>query len=252
MKKRFLVCGNWKLHHSLLETKQWIQGALPHLSHCKDVDVAIAPVVTTLFAACEQAKASSLQIAAQHVGFHPKGAYTGDWSAMHLRELGCQMALIGHSERRHYFGETNETVAKRVEHCLHHEVVPIVCIGESLKEREQGLLKQILSEQMQRWLPLLLQHSTKVIVAYEPVWAIGTGKTPNKQEIEEAHSWIFGTLVSACGMNQAQSVRILYGGSVKPENAKEISAIPHVDGLLVGGASLSVESFFKIVLATKV
>lgn len=246
MSRRRFVCGNWKLHYGVLETTQVIDQIIRGLDDLKHVDVVVAPVMTTLFAACNQAKKSNLQIAAQNVFFEPKGAFTGEVSVAHLRELGCQYAIVGHSERRRYFAETNEIVAKKVKACLEGSIAPIACIGETLQEREQGRMHEVLTSQLEAIFSVV-EHATLpyVIIAYEPVWAIGTGKNATSAGAQEVHAFVRGLLVDQFG-HVANQVRILYGGSVNPENAAGLMDEPDIDGVLVGGASLKPDSFLAI------
>lgn len=247
MKKPF-VCGNWKLHHHLQATNDQIDQIVSGIEAIVDVEVCIAPVATVLFSACAKAKGSKLQIAAQNVFFEEAGAFTGEWSVRHLIELGCRYSIVGHSERRQYFNETNESVAKKAKACFEGGLTPIVCVGESLAQREQGQTKAVLQAQLTPVMDVLLaENVSQAILAYEPVWAIGTGKSATALEAEEVHLFLRDLLQDRFGDLAAQQTRIIYGGSVKPENTAELMSQKNIDGVLVGGASLGAESFLGIV-----
>ncbi len=248
MKRKPFVCGNWKLNHNLAATNELIDQIIVGLPANDNVDVAIAPVATVLFSAGAKAKGSKLQIAAQNVFYESQGAFTGEWSVQHLLELGCRYSIVGHSERRQYFHETNESVAHKTKACFAGGLIPIVCVGESLAQREQGQTQNILLEQLTPVLDVLVpENIPQLILAYEPIWAIGTGKSALATEAEEVHSYLRGLLVAQFGSSLAEQARIIYGGSVKAENTTELMNQKNVDGLLVGGASLTAGSFLAIV-----
>lgn len=228
-----LVVGNWKLNLLSLEATALIDKLMQYDSK---VQVAVAPVVTLLAMACERTRGSKLQIGAQNVFYASQGAYTGEWSVAHLKELGVSMAIVGHSERRQYFGEDSESVALKAEACLDGGVTPIVCIGESFEQRQAGQTEAVLAEQ----LAPLLKHA-ELVLAYEPIWAIGTGVNATVAQVAEVHAFL--------RHKRGEGTRLLYGGSVKPENAVQLAAVPEVNGFLVGGASLQAESFLKIIEA---
>jgi triosephosphate isomerase (TIM) len=249
MTRRAFVCGNWKLNHDLETTRSVIDALISQLPK-NGVEVAIAPVTTTLSAACERAQGSELGIAAQNVFWAEKGAYTGEWSVAHLQEIGCQYAIVGHSERRQYFSDTNESVAKKTRAVFDGGLIPIACIGETLEEREAGNTLQVIQEQVGPILEAIdASQAQRLVLAYEPVWAIGTGKTATAAQAQQVHAYI-RSLVREAFPDAADALRIQYGGSVKPENANELMAEPDVDGALVGGASLKPESFAAIVNAS--
>lgn len=229
-----MIIGNWKLNHlkpKMLEVLEVLKKA--------QIELIVAPVATLLDAACACARGSKIQIAAQNVFYEPSGAFTGEWSVAHLQELGVSMAIIGHSERRLFFGETSENVAKKARACLEGSLVPVVCVGESLEERESGLTEKIISKQLEPVLTVLSPHQiSRLIIAYEPIWAIGTGKNANPQEIQEIHGFL--------REKTHPDTKLLYGGSVKPENASVIFSVPDVGGALVGGASLEAASLLAI------
>lgn len=250
MGRRPFICGNWKLHHSREQTERTLEEIAFGLVGLEHLEVAVAPVATLLFAACQKVRVSSLQIAAQNVFHKDHGAYTGEWSVHHLLELGCRMAIVGHSERRQYFGETSESVAQKASACMNATVTPIVCLGESLVERQSGRTFEVLSEQLKPVLQALAgKLFERCIVAYEPVWAIGTGQNASSDQAEEVHAFLRGQIAESFGASISEQTRIIYGGSVKPDNAADLMQKPNVDGALVGGASLNAESFLAIVRA---
>ncbi len=248
MKRKPFVCGNWKLNHLLSATNELIDHIIAGLPKNDEVDVVVAPVATVLFSACAKAKKSQLQIAAQNVFYESHGAFTGEWSVQHLVELGCSYSIVGHSERRQYFNETNESVLKKTKACFSGGLTPIVCVGESLTQREQEQTQSILLEQLTPILDVISpENIAQLILAYEPVWAIGTGKSASSLQAEEVHAYLRSLLAGRFGNDLASLPRIIYGGSVKAENTAELMSQENVDGLLVGGASLTAESFLAIV-----
>ena len=250
MSRQPFVCGNWKLNHHLEETRN-VLSALASQVKDSDVEVAIAPVTTTLALACDITRGSNLGIAAQNVHWAEQGAYTGEWSVAHLKEIGCRYVIVGHSERRQYFGETNESVAKKTKAVFEGGLIPITCVGESLDERESGQTLKVIEEQLAPVLAAIdSNQAPQLVIAYEPVWAIGTGKTATAAQAQQVHAHIRSLLKNAFPQ-AAESVRIQYGGSVKPDNAQELLSEPDIDGALVGGASLKPESFLAIAAAGK-
>lgn len=212
------------------------------------IDVVICPVFTTLSEVSEIISNSSIQLGAQDLHWQDEGAFTGEVSPVMLKDAGCKFVIIGHSERRQYFGETNETVNKKIKAALKHGLNPIVCVGETLSEREGGKTFKILDDHIQNGLKDLTEEEVvNIIIAYEPVWAIGTGKTATPQQAEEAQNYIRNLLIKLYNKDISEGIRIQYGGSVKPENIIELMQQSDVDGALVGGASLTVESFAQIV-----
>jgi triosephosphate isomerase (TIM) len=247
MRKPF-VCGNWKLNHLLSVSTELIGQIIEGMPKNDETDVVVAPVATVLFSASAKAKGSLLKIAAQNVFYENHGAFTGEWSVQHLLELGCRYSIVGHSERRQYFHETNESVFKKTKACFAHGLIPIVCIGESMEQKEQGKTQSVLQEQLTSVLDVLTEENMpEFILAYEPVWAIGTGKSALASEAENVHSYLRGLLADRFGYLAAEKARIIYGGSVKAENAKELMSQKNVDGFLIGGASLTAASFLAIV-----
>ena len=247
------VCGNWKMHHGVEATRKQVRALIDGLPRLQGkVEIAIAPVATTLFAACEAAKGSRLFVAAQNVHWAEKGAFTGEWSAAHLQELGVTHAICGHSERRAMFGDDNITVPKRVRAALDASIVPIGCVGETLAEREHGKMTSVVTAEIDAILDVVKAEELECLVlAYEPVWAIGTGKNATAAQAQEVHQLIRSLLHKRYGA-KSECVRIQYGGSVKPDNAAEILRERDVDGALVGGASLEADSLLKIAEAALV
>jgi triosephosphate isomerase len=243
------VCGNWKLHHGLAATRAQIRELVAGVGALQGrVDVAVAPVATCLAAAVEEA-AGRLPIAAQNVHFAEKGAFTGEWSVGHLKELGVRYAIVGHSERRAMFGDDNTTVPKKVRAVLDGGLLPIACIGETLSQRENGKTKAVVTEETEAILAAVKpEEADRLTLAYEPVWAIGTGKNATPEQAQEVHALIRALLQKHFG-GKADVVRIQYGGSVKPDNAAELISQPDVDGALVGGASLEAKSLLAIATA---
>lgn len=211
------------------------------------IDLVIAPVATVLHAACDLSKGSSLEIAAQNVFYEAHGAFTGEWSAEHLRELGCKYAIVGHSERRHYFAETDEDVAKKVKACFEQAIIPIVCVGETLQERQTNQVETVLSRQVKAAVSQISAlKAGELVFAYEPVWAIGTGLTASCESAQEAHHLIRSQISDIFDPDTASKTRIIYGGSVKSDNIYDLAKKPDIDGALVGGASLKSDSFLSI------
>jgi len=214
----------------------------------QNIDVVICPVFTALSEVSEVVAESDIQLGAQNCYWQDEGAFTGEISAPMLKDAGVQFVIIGHSERRQYFGETNESVNKKIAAVLKHGLTPIVCVGENLKERENGKTFEVLTDHIENGLKDATEEDIlKIVIAYEPVWAIGTGKTATPMQAQEAHKYIRDLLAKMYNKDTANMVRIQYGGSVKPENTAELMKQPDVDGALVGGASLSVASFTTIV-----
>jgi triosephosphate isomerase (TIM) len=245
------VCGNWKLHHGLEATRAQIRALADGYASLRgQVDVAVAPVVTCLAAAVEAA-AGIVPIAAQNVHFADKGAFTGEWSVAHLKELGVRYAIVGHSERRAMFGDTNDTVPKKVRAVLDGGLLPIACIGETLAHREAGTTKAVVTAETEAIVSVVKPDEARLLtLAYEPVWAIGTGKVATPQQAQEVHALIRALLQKHLGGEAAERVRIQYGGSVKPDNAAELVSEADVDGALVGGASLEASSLLAIARAS--
>ncbi|MCX8069699.1 MAG: triose-phosphate isomerase [Thermodesulfovibrionales bacterium] len=238
------ISANWKMNKTVDETVLFLKEFIPLVKNAKDVDIVIAPPFTALQTAFSLIKDTNINLSAQNVFYEEKGAYTGEISPSMLSEIGCSYVIIGHSERRQYFNETDEIVNKKIKIAQKYGLGIIMCIGESLSEREQGKTMEVLKRQLINGLKDI--SADNLIIAYEPIWAIGTGKTATTEQAQEAHNFIRGELKSLYGKS-AESIRILYGGSVTPDNIKALMACPDVDGALVGGASLKADSFAKIV-----
>jgi triosephosphate isomerase len=242
-----VLAANWKMHKTVAEAVAFARAFTPLVRGAAHAEIVIAPPYTALAAVGRELAGSNVKLAAQNVHPEKQGAYTGEVSPGMLRELGCSYAIVGHSERRALFGESSAFVAKKAAALLANGMLPIVCVGETLAEREAGRTFAVLEEQLAGSLAeLRAERAAELVLAYEPVWAIGTGKTATPQIAQEAHAMIRGWLAKRFGAS-AQSIRIQYGGSVKPENAGELMAQPDIDGALVGGASLEPESFARIV-----
>ncbi len=244
-----IVAGNWKMHKTVSEARTYcaelrdsfMERGLP-------CEVMVAPPFPALGAAIEAFAGTEVKVAAQNVFWESEGAYTGEVSPRMLKEMGCSHVIIGHSERRQYFGETNRSVNKKILACLKEGVAPIFCIGETLEQRERGITFPIVKEQLIGGLQGVgLEDPRQLIIAYEPVWAIGTGKTASPEQAQEVHEYIRSQISELFDGDFAESMRILYGGSVKPENAKSLFTCKDIDGGLVGGASLKKADFVGIV-----
>lgn len=248
MPRKKLMAANWKMYKTPDQTRAFFTEFLPHVhDHHRD-EIVVCPPYVDLHAALESAKHSHIQVGAQNVHWEKEGAFTGEISCPMLLALGCTHAIIGHSERRQYFGETDDTVNLRLKAALEAGLTPICCVGEVLQEREAGLTEDVLRRQCTRaFHKLSAKKAANLVIAYEPVWAIGTGKTATPHLASEAHALIRGEASKTFGEEFAAQLRILYGGSVKPENAKALMSEEEIDGALVGGASLDPKSFAAIV-----
>ncbi len=244
---RPLIAANWKMNKTIGETEDFIHSFLPMIKDVDDVDIIIAPPFTSLSAASSLLENTDIRLAAQNVFYEEIGAFTGEISPSMLLSAGCTHVIIGHSERRQYFSETDDIVNKKVKNARKNGLEVILCIGESLNEREMGKTFDLLNRQLTGSLKDV--HLEGIIIAYEPIWAIGTGKTATPEQANEAHAYIREWLRNYG--EGSEGVRILYGGSVTPENIKSLMAEPEVNGALVGGASLKSESFAKIVIGAR-
>jgi triosephosphate isomerase len=241
------MAGNWKLNKTPNETIVFVEEIKPLLAGLNDVEIVICPPFTSINVATYLTKNTNIKIGAQNLFWEKSGAFTGEVSGDMLKELGCEYVIVGHSERRQYFGETDQTVNKKVFAAFAASLTPIVCVGETLQEREADKVEQALSAQIREGLQgLNAKDHGKIVIAYEPVWAIGTGRTATPAQASEAHGLIRGLLGEIFG-EAAQSIRIQYGGSVKPDNVKELMAQSDIDGALIGGAALKADSFEKLV-----
>ena len=247
--RRPLIAGNWKMYKSSAEAEDYIQKLKALLPAAPSVDVVLAPAHTALEASVRAAEGSPIRIASQNHHWEPDGAFTGEVSVGMLKAVGVTHAIVGHSERRQYFGETDETVNRRIRAALQGGLIPIVCVGELLEEREAGRTMAVIEQQVNQGLEgLKKDEAAGLVVAYEPVWAIGTGKTATPEIAQEIHAHIRELLDKKYDKALANQVRILYGGSVKPENAPTLMGQPDIDGALVGGASLKPDVFINIIL----
>ena len=248
MERRPLIAGNWKMHKTVLEACQLASEIIKECEGVTDRDVLIAPPFTALGEVTYIVRKSSIIIAAQNVCWGEQGAFTGEISPAMLKDIGAKAAIIGHSERRQIFGEDNELINKRVHGAIAHGLMPILCVGETLEEREQDRTFEVLEKQVREGLTEVNAAKTKkLVIAYEPVWAIGTGMTATTEQAQEAHAFIRKLLTDIYEKDIAERVRILYGGSVKPDNVDNLMAQPDIDGALVGGAALEARSFGRII-----
>jgi triosephosphate isomerase len=248
MSRKALIAANWKMFKTPAEAKAFVDAFLPLVAgHTRD-EIAIFPSPVLLPGVIEAFKGSNVAVGAQNIHFAEEGAFTGETSVGQLKAVGGTHTLIGHSERRQYFAETDEIVNKKLHTALKHGLVPVVCIGEVLSEREAGKTAEVLVRQTVGALAGITAEAAKpIVIAYEPVWAIGTGKTATPEMAEEAHAIIRAEVARLLGAEVAANIRILYGGSVKPDNATSLLGQPDIDGALVGGASLKPDSFIGIV-----
>ena len=243
-----LIAGNWKMHCTRAEAEALVTGLKVSVSEVTDREVLVAPPFTALEVAAKAIKGSPILLAAQDMHWEPKGAFTGAVAPGMLKDVGCTHVIIGHSERRQFFAETDETVNKKVEAAFVNGLVPIMCVGELLAEREAGKTIEVLDRQVRNGLKGRdAVDIQRLVVAYEPVWAIGTGKVATPEQAQEAHAYIRHVIKEMFGHPASGACRILYGGSVKPDNVDELMSEQDIDGALVGGASLQVESFARIV-----
>ena len=245
--RRKVIAGNWKMNMLPNEAINMITNLAPTVKDA-DCEVVLCVPYTDLFYSLLTAQGTNIKIGAQNMHFEEKGAYTGEVSAKMLKSIGVEYVIIGHSERRQYFAETDETVNKKVKAAFANSLKPIVCVGESLQQRESGIAFDIITNQTQKALEGLEDEQVaNTIIAYEPIWAIGTGKTATKEDANDACKKIREKIAEIYGQNIAKRVIIQYGGSMKPENAKDLLEMTDIDGGLIGGASLKAESFAKIV-----
>jgi triosephosphate isomerase len=249
VKRKLFLAGNWKMYKTGAEAVQFLTTIQPLLGQSySDRQVALGVPATAMYEAAIAATKSGILIGAQNIYFEKEGAFTGEISADMVKAAGASFVIIGHSERRQFFGDTNEWVSKKLAATLQASLIPVVCIGETLAQREAGDTFKVIEEQLKGSLAgLTPQNAASLILAYEPVWAIGTGKTASAAEAQEVHAFIRKSLASLLGAEVAEATRLLYGGSVKPDNVKSLLSEPDIDGALVGGAALKPESFAQIV-----
>jgi triosephosphate isomerase len=246
--RRPIIVGNWKMHKTAAEAVALAQDLRASVAQVEAVDIGVAPPYTALMAVAEALRGSTIFVAAQNMHWEPQGAFTGEISAAMLRHAGCGRVIVGHSERRQYFAETDATVNRKLQAALGAELDPILCIGETLDQRQGNATFSILEQQVRQGLAgIAAAAMARVVMAYEPIWAIGTGQTATPDQAQEVHAFIRGLLGELYGKALADEVRIQYGGSVNAGNIHTLMTQPDVDGALVGGASLEASSFAQIV-----
>jgi triosephosphate isomerase (TIM) len=246
--RRRVIAGNWKMYKTLAETREFFSAFTPLVVNSKHCDIVVAPPFTALSTAVDAVKGASIAIAGQNVSWSKEGAFTGEISAPMLFEVGCRYVIIGHSERRQLFRETDDNVAKKTLISLESGLIPIVCLGERQEDRDAGLTEEVLRRQFTGGPGALTpEEFSRILMAYEPVWAIGTGRTATPEIAAEAHGFLRRCAGEQFSVRHASVLRILYGGSVKPDNIRGLMAQEELDGALVGGASLDAKSFAAIV-----
>ena len=246
--RRVIIAGNWKMHKTVIESIELVNLLKRSVVDINDVEIVVCPPFTSLSDVREIIMDTNIKLGAQDCYWEKEGAFTGEVSCSMLKSAGCEYVIIGHSERRQFFGETNETVNKKAKAALKEGLKPIVCVGEKLADRQSGKTFDVVKDHVTNSLSgLTREDMLKVVIAYEPVWAIGTGVNATKEQAEEVHKYIRGLLREMYDEEIANSVRIQYGGSVKPENIRGLIAEEDVDGALVGGASLKADSFAQII-----
>jgi len=246
--RKALIAGNWKMFKTEGEAVLFAEELAPRVADVEDREILVCPPYVYIYPLIHALVGSTVMVGAQNVFWEDQGAFTGEVSAPMIRSTGARFAIVGHSERRQYFSETDESVNRRLTACLKATIAPIVCVGESLQEREAGKTLDVVGSQLRVGLKNVPSHETAhLVIAYEPVWAIGTGRTATPQIAQEFHAFIRGVLRELFGESPAEAVRILYGGSVKPDNVDDLMAQEDIDGALVGGASLDLTSFERII-----
>lgn len=246
--RRPIIAGNWKMHNTSSQGIALVQELAKLTADAKDVDIVVCPTFTTLAAVATALKDTNIHLGAQNMHWEKKGAFTGEITAEMLKDVCCEYVIIGHSERRQYFAETDTTVNKKTKAALEANLVPIVCVGESLEEREAGTTETVVGAQVRAGLEgLTNEQAATVVVAYEPIWAIGTGRTASADDANAVCAFVRRTLADMFGQETADKIRVQYGGSVKADNIAELMSKSDIDGALVGGASLDAVGFSKIV-----
>ena len=247
--RKIIIAGNWKMNNDLTQTEKLIVDLKNLLQNEKpNCDVVVCPPYTSLSEASKLLKGSQIKLGAQNMHFEENGAFTGEVSASMLKSVGCEYVILGHSERRHIFGESNEMINKKIKKALYAGLKPIFCVGELLEDRENGTTNDVVKKQILKGLAEISADDMKnIIVAYEPVWAIGTGKTASPAQAQEVHEFIRDLIEITYSLEIANDLVIQYGGSVKPDNAKELISQKDIDGALVGGACLKADSFVGII-----
>ncbi len=246
--RRAFIAGNWKMYKTPTEARAFARELRTSLADVKDRDILVGVSFVNIAGVVEELKGSNIWVAAQNMYYEKEGAFTGEVSPIQLKDAGVTHVILGHSERRHIFGENDEMINKKVRAALDHGLLPILCIGELLEEREKGETEKVCKHQVvEGYKGLSKEEALKVTIAYEPVWAIGTGKTATPEDANQVHAFIRKVLAELYDQELAEKTRIQYGGSVKPENIDALMAQEHIDGALVGGASLKLDSFTRIV-----
>ncbi|MEW5758158.1 MAG: triose-phosphate isomerase [Candidatus Omnitrophota bacterium] len=250
--RKVIIAGNWKMNKTVKEAVELVNELNRSLYEIDNVEIVVCPPFTALETIADMLNSSNIKLGAQNMHWEISGAYTGEISGQMLKELGVENVIIGHSERRQFFGESDETINKKIKAALKIGLTPIFCVGENLNQREKNLTLDIIRTQVEGGLKDLTKEDVQnLVIAYEPVWAIGTGKTATSAQAQEVHKFIRELLVKNFGDTTAQIIRIQYGGSVKPANIKELISQPDIDGALVGGASLDAKNFIEIVNNSK-
>ena len=248
MSRKTIIAGNWKMNKTAAEAKALVTELKGLVAGNNTIEIVVCPTFTSIAAAVEAAKGSNVKVGAQNIHWADNGAFTGEISASMLKELGVEYVIIGHSERRQFFGETDDTVNKRLKAALKAGLIPLVCVGELLEEREGNKTEAVLDKQLKEGLAgITAAEMEKTVIAYEPVWAIGTGKTATPEMAQETHAYIRKVLTNLFGAETAEKVRIQYGGSMKADNAQALVAQKDIDGGLIGGASLKADSFADLI-----
>jgi len=248
--RKKIIAGNWKMNKTLSDAENLASAIKLDLADCREVDVVLCPPFTALKTVGEVIADTHIKLGAQNMHWETSGAFTGEISPAMLRDLFCRYVIIGHSERRSIFGETDAMINRKLRAALAANLTPILCVGETLQERDSGKAVDVVRQQLTADLDGLKDEAKSIVIAYEPVWAIGTGRTATPEQAQEMHAHIRGVISELAGEEAASAVRIQYGGSVKPSNAAEIFRQPDVDGGLIGGASLEARSFVEIVKAS--
>ena len=242
-----LIAANWKMNKDIKEAVSFVKDFKKLVKNAKNIDIAICPPFTLLFELNELLKNSGIKLGAQNMHFEEKGAYTGEISPLMLKDAGCEYVILGHSERRQHFNETDDLINKKVKAALKNKLKPILCIGETLQQRNNNKTTEIIENQLMNCLNGINENEIKnIVIAYEPVWAIGTGKNAAPEQAEEVHKFIRSLLSKKYNKKISDNVRVIYGGSVKPENIKDLMKMRNINGALVGGASLDPKSFAEI------
>ncbi|MCH7972389.1 MAG: triose-phosphate isomerase [Bacteroidetes bacterium] len=249
--RRRIIAGNWKMHNNLSESQNLVTKLVNELNNQNiNREVIICPPFTSLTEVSNLLDGTKIELGAQNMHFEDKGAFTGEISADMLKSVGCKYVILGHSERRTIFGESDEIINKKIKQVLNAGLIPIFCMGETLEQREDGITNDVIKNQVSEGIKELSEEDVnKIIIAYEPIWAIGTGKTATPEQAQEVHKYIRSLLRENFSENTSQNIPILYGGSVKPNNAEDILAKEDIDGALVGGACLDTDSFVSIIKA---